>query len=151
MSAAWRIYDAVLQLLNVSRMIVSDLYHAEDAMDRGADVVAHAAEEICLCLVGDLGFTGTLLELFLIGDLSPLEFIDIMNGIEEGRGAPVLVPAFHEEAAQMPEVLVSQVWLADRVSFPKAVGEGGGVEEVLHGGPEFRSDEGAAEDGDDLA
>ena len=112
---------AVLQLFDISGMIVSDLYHAEDAIDRGADVVAHAAEEICLCLVGDLGFAGALLELFLIGDLSPLELIDIMNGIEKGRDAPVLVPPFHDEAAQVPEAIGSQVWLAESVSFTKAV------------------------------
>lgn len=142
---------AVLQLFDISRMIVSDLYHAEDAIDRGADVVAHAAEEICLCLVGDLGFAGAFLELFLIGDLSPLGLIDILNGIEKGGGAPILVPTFHDEAAQVPDAIGGQVRLAESVSFPKAVGEGGGVEEVLHGCLGFGSNEGFSDDGDGLA
>ena len=124
---------AVPQLLDVSGMAVGYFYHAEDAIDRGADVVAHAAEEIRLRLAGDLGFAGALSELFLIAELFLSEFVDVLHGVEEGRDASIWMSLLHDEAAQVPDAIVIPVRHGEGVSFAKAVGEGGWLEEGFHG------------------
>ena len=142
---------AVPQLLDVSGMAIGYFYHAEDAVDRGADVVAHAAEEIRLRLAGDLGFAGALSELFLIAELFLSDFVDVLHGVEEGRDASICMSLLHDEAVQVPDAIVIPVCHGEGVSFAKAVGEGGWFEEGFHGCLAFGSDESFHGDGNPFA
>ena len=84
-----------------------DVQQADDAVDGGADVVAHAGEEPAFGLVGLLGLGRHLPQLGVFG-LQGLKGVDVAVYIHRhhlvvahiGPGPPVLVlPAVHGEAA----------------------------------------------------
>ena len=62
---------ALRLLLQVAAVVLADLHHALDAVDRRADVVAHALQELRLGRVGPLGPPRGLHQLFLILPLLP--------------------------------------------------------------------------------
>ena len=104
----------------------SQLRHADDPVERGADLVAHAGQKLALGAVGDLGgllFLAQSLGPFALGDIPchPLDADD--QPVLLGRDAHLRFAP--ENAAVLPDVLQFQ-----RLGKPFA-GKGSALDEIL--------------------
>ena len=101
--------------------------HAADAVDGGADVVAHAAQEAGLGGVGPLGLLGGVFQFHLVVQLPALLLGDVPEDEHGFRERPLLVELLGRDHRNIPAAIHILDVLRDIIPALHPLGQGGQV------------------------
>ena len=124
---------AALGLLShIVREMLRDSDHALNAVDRCADIVAHAAQEIRLGNVGAACLLGGREQLLLVLEFDLLLLVDLADNVQNVRHPAGFIAFFDDKSSQMPRTACGTVLLRDTFGVLQAFRQRGCVEEPLH-------------------
>ncbi len=126
---------ALRQFLRVVLALVRDVHHTDDAIQRRADVVAHAAQEIGLREIGPLRFHGDGTKPSLQVQLVLLLFGEIARHIEHRFHFAILITALHDEPRHVPAARRILVLQDDGLLMLQPPGQRVEIQKFPHGLP----------------
>ena len=126
---------ALRQFLRVVLALVSDVQHADDAIQRRADVMAHAAQEIRLREIRPLRFYRDGAKTSLQVQLMLFLLCEIARHIEHRFHFAILVAALHDEASHVPAARRILVLQDDGLLMLQPRGQGMKIQKFPHGLP----------------
>ena len=92
--------------LFIIKMGFVDFQKPDDPVERGADIMTHAAEKIGFGFVRPAGVCRSILKIFLVGRFAGFLIVDVAHRQNQMCNVAVRIPAFHDQAYQIPCVVL---------------------------------------------